>query len=342
MTDSNRDFRIDFLRWIGLTLIVLAHVKAPFGVTQLRSFDVPLMVFVSGLCFKTPKGNIWSYLLKRFRRLYFPTAIFLCFYFLMLYIAKKAGIHIPFDKEDIIGSFLLLEKPSIGYVWIIRVFILMALTVPCTYYFVKSQHAITIWISIVFIYIINNIACKYIYFIQSDILRFIIEEYVLFTFGYGLILTLSLWIKNKANRIIKTFGLIAGLLLLTFFGEMLIEKTIFPISSVYKYPPHSYYILYGLCCCFLLYSLTISWNNKTHKFWHPFIVYISEHSMWIYLWHIPFVTFCNSIHSLDHYWLAKWIFCYIMAIIITFLQVRIINYINDHFFKCKWFKYLIQ
>ena len=91
MTDSNRDFRIDFLRWIGLTLIVLAHVKAPFGVTQLRSFDVPLMVFVSGLCFKTPKGNIWSYLQKIPTFILSSHSYILMFLFLnAVYSAKKS------------------------------------------------------------------------------------------------------------------------------------------------------------------------------------------------------------------------------------------------------------
>lgn len=41
-----RDLYIDFLRFIGISLIILAHVEAPSGITQFRSFDVPLMVFV--------------------------------------------------------------------------------------------------------------------------------------------------------------------------------------------------------------------------------------------------------------------------------------------------------
>lgn len=40
-----RDLYIDFLRFIGISLIILAHVEAPSGITQFRSFDVPLMVF---------------------------------------------------------------------------------------------------------------------------------------------------------------------------------------------------------------------------------------------------------------------------------------------------------
>ena len=37
-----RDLYIDFLRFIGISLIILAHVEAPSGITQFRSFDVPV------------------------------------------------------------------------------------------------------------------------------------------------------------------------------------------------------------------------------------------------------------------------------------------------------------
>lgn len=50
-----RDLHIDFLRFIGISLIILAHVEAPSGITQFRCFDVPLMVFVSGLSFRIQK-----------------------------------------------------------------------------------------------------------------------------------------------------------------------------------------------------------------------------------------------------------------------------------------------
>lgn len=46
-----RDVEVDVLRSIGILLIILAHIKAPLVPTVIRCFDVPLMVFVSGLCY---------------------------------------------------------------------------------------------------------------------------------------------------------------------------------------------------------------------------------------------------------------------------------------------------
>ena len=72
-----RDLYIDFLRFIGISLIILAHVEAPSGITQFRSFDVPLMVFVSGLSFSTKGGGFWKYVWKRVKRLCIPVYLFL-------------------------------------------------------------------------------------------------------------------------------------------------------------------------------------------------------------------------------------------------------------------------
>lgn len=76
-----RDLYIDFLRFIGISLIILAHVEAPSGITQFRSFDVPLMVFVSGLSFSTKGGGFWKYVWKRVKRLCIPVYLFLTILF---------------------------------------------------------------------------------------------------------------------------------------------------------------------------------------------------------------------------------------------------------------------
>ena len=47
---KERDFSIDFLRCIGLIGIMLSHSVCPSLLMNLRSFDVPLMVFLSAVC----------------------------------------------------------------------------------------------------------------------------------------------------------------------------------------------------------------------------------------------------------------------------------------------------
>ena len=55
-----RDDYIDFLRALGLLLLIGVHVNAPEWYKPLRSFDVPLMVFISSLCYKPLRGGVFS------------------------------------------------------------------------------------------------------------------------------------------------------------------------------------------------------------------------------------------------------------------------------------------
>ncbi len=43
----NRNVVVDLMRFLGIALIILAHVEPPNIIFQARTFDVPMMVFVS-------------------------------------------------------------------------------------------------------------------------------------------------------------------------------------------------------------------------------------------------------------------------------------------------------
>ncbi len=124
-----RDRRVDILRFIGLAMIILAHVSPPPLLFQLRNFDVPLMVLLSaisyGLSYKATE-TYPMYFWKRIKRLVFPVWLFLTFYFIFLMVVDPA--HKDLNPERMITSYTLTG--GIGYVWIIRVFLLVALTSP--------------------------------------------------------------------------------------------------------------------------------------------------------------------------------------------------------------------
>lgn len=46
-----RDEKVDSPRFVGLAMVVLAHVGPPEWLFQLRNFDVLLMVLLSGISF---------------------------------------------------------------------------------------------------------------------------------------------------------------------------------------------------------------------------------------------------------------------------------------------------
>ena len=46
--ENNRVIFIDYLKVIGLLCIILAHICTDATILQIRNFDVPLMVLISG------------------------------------------------------------------------------------------------------------------------------------------------------------------------------------------------------------------------------------------------------------------------------------------------------
>ena len=134
---SNREQYYDFLRGFGMLLIILAHIQSPAIVHQIRCFDVPLQLFVSGLCMAG--GNIphsfleyLAFVKRRTARLVIPVFIFMPLYFIVLYVLSLVGFDsVPsYTPSEKIGTLLFFDKPSIGYMWIIRVQLLIMLISP--------------------------------------------------------------------------------------------------------------------------------------------------------------------------------------------------------------------
>ncbi len=125
---KERDLSIDFFRFIGMTAIIFAHSDIPKFLFQLRNFDVPLMVFVSGYSafnFSSKSHDLSAYVKDRFLRLVVPLWIFLTIY-LVLRQALGDGV----STRDVIESYLMTGGPVGG--WIIRVFFFMAFTATST------------------------------------------------------------------------------------------------------------------------------------------------------------------------------------------------------------------
>src|SRR5262245_60892763 len=116
-----RDKQIDVLRFLGIALIILAHLDVPRWLYQLRNFDVPLIMLASGMALRQTgfKGSYADYLWKRVKRLVFPSWLFLTGYFLVLGVTGLPLERLTFDH--ILESYLFLSGAD--FVWIIRVFL---------------------------------------------------------------------------------------------------------------------------------------------------------------------------------------------------------------------------
>lgn len=215
---KSRDVSIDLLRFFGLSLIILAHVNPPELLFQLRTFDVPLMLFVSGLAFsnKIPDFST-SFFIKRLKRLVFPVYIFLTTYFCLVYIAKLATIDLGVRMHHIIGSYLLMD--GIGYVWVIRVFLIIGLLTPFLLWFEdKVKNHILFFGVLAVVLTVDELLLANGIGVKSTFWR----EFVFYAIGYGLMFIWGIHFK-RLNA--KAKSIIFGLLTICFSALLLCENS---------------------------------------------------------------------------------------------------------------------
>jgi len=282
-----RNERIDFLRFLGLCMIILAHVDPSDGLFQLRNFDVPLMVLISGVSFGLSyKGEPYgSYVWKRVKRLLLPVWIFLTGYYLVLYLTEFPT-PLP-DKTKVIATFMLL----IGYVWIIRVFLLVALLSP----FIYKQHTTAktprrYFILLAAVFVVNELllwqARPYLETRLGQLLgeaAFSILPYaVLFGLGLRLPSMTKRQLVGSAAFFTALFGVLAFL-----FAQ---DAGRFVQTQDFKNPPSMYYFSYALAVSFVAWltgDFFVAVFQKVKLY--GVVKFIAQNSFWIYLWHIPFL-----------------------------------------------------
>jgi fucose 4-O-acetylase-like acetyltransferase len=338
-----RDIRFDILKTIGLFCIIFAHVAPENNVFfHLRRFDVPLMVVVSGILYGYSSGNkqisFLSYVQKRLPRLIAPVWLFMIFYFIATYIIFSLfSKPYPFSPQKILETFLLLK--GVGYVWIIRVFILVALSANLLLYvyrLCKSEVKFLTLLSLTYLgYELFVILTQRFSFLTRVIfLNVIINDYLLYLLPYGCLFGLGMVIPKLKNKFIL---MISGL----FFSLFLLQAVYFYhklghfISNEnFKYPPQLYYVSYGVFMSMLAYlvvdKLCVKYNLLVRdNFLIRLIIFISSSSLWIYLWHIFFVYYWQNLiaeyfHELTSNFTVSFLVVAFGAIAVTYLQKKAI------------------
>jgi fucose 4-O-acetylase-like acetyltransferase len=316
----SRNENIDFLRFIGLAMIILAHVEPTALVFQLRNFDVPLMVLLSGMSFSLAikKEPFTKYVWKRIKRLVFPVWIFLTLYFLINYVTDMSlG---SFSYKEIVTSYLLIS--GIGYVWIIRVFLMMALLSP----FINSINE----------KIRNDI--KYLLLLTTILILFEVFRYFLLPYTshgigkplsllffdvvpYALIFGLGLRLQYLKSKTIHILFLLSSTLFISIAYSLTVINGHFVPTQDFKYPPSIYFLSYALSISIALWLLVRKYLAVLDKLKlvKDAIMFIAQNSIWVYLWHIPFITLIHL------GFVTKYILVFAIASILTFIQIKMIN-----------------
>ncbi len=314
ITQRRRDYSLDWLKTIGTLCLFLAHVEAPFWIKEIRGFDVPLMVFLSGLLATDSLSRASSngaYIWKRVRRLVIPTWIFLVFFYICMTIAGQ----LP-DLETIAKSFLFQRDGGIaGYTWIIWVYIICGILTP---FLVKASKSKYSWIVILGLICGYELLCSF-----TQLSRVRILYYTVFTvIPYGLFLFLAIS-YNRITRKQKAAIALGFLVFHTIYAIALNAVYGQYISlGDYKYPARIYYFSYAIPITIgLLELFRGKWLMKKPP---ALVDFISRHSLWIYLWHIMVLAVLNYVLKIQN-----WVICYVLlvflSISITYLQLCLVR-----------------
>ena len=324
-----RDLYIDFLRFLGLSLIILVHVNPPIDIAQVRCFDVPLMLFVSGLTVSGSNSNTYKdYIIKRSKRLIIPVWMFLAVYLPALYFLQFKFLSDQYlTGEMIIRSFLLLDK-SIGYVWIIRIFLIVMLVTPFIQKVntkVQSQNMFVLILTLMFVFLEGtHMIGKY--FCESHFVSFLIVD----IFQYGLAYSIPFFLGMRCCTMNKNGQYKLLIFVIVSFAVSLVCYLYcyglpIIITPNFKSPPHAYYIVYG---CFVS---AIFWHLKAYApkwITNKYFVVIGQNTIWIYLWHMPLALISSRI---SESWAIRYVVVYCCAIFFFMIQRYVVNKTNSNF-----------
>lgn len=316
-----RDNKIDVLRFIGLSMIILAHIKSPNILHQIRSFDVPLMLFVSGLVSsRKPISNYSSFIYQRVKRLIVPVWIFLSGYFLIYYGCR----FILFGKKDIpyqtiLESYLFLD--GIGYVWVIRIFLIIMLITPLLVALEKRIESTPNYMLLIGgLLVFQGGVVEVGQMMPDGFFSVLYNQYITYIIGYSIPFMLGLRFKNISEYTFLNCSIIFGCVLISIFIYLYLHGTVLIDFHKYKFPPYAYFVVYGSFVSILLWFL-VNICKSTKFEWGGMI---GKNTIWIYLWHIPFVMITFNMHS----WFIRYIVVYISSVTVFGLQYIVVKKLN--------------
>lgn len=325
---KERNYTIDLLRVIGTFTVIMAHIDPPNLLFQIRAFDVLMLVFISGMSFVgSSKYTYKEYLIRRSNRLLKPTYICMAVLFLLCFVCCSL-LHKEqlYTIEDIGYSFILSDH-GMGYIWIVKVYLLIALFSPFLNKISKSTN--TSWM--VSMLIVTAIAIQHV-LLKFTILRnnILFSDYLLYIIPYCLIAYIGM-IWKKTTKLTKS--LVVGISLTGVMIHICIDRSFAPNS--FKFPADYQYVCYGIFGSVVAYAVTKYVSGKI-KIVDKYNVceFLSINSFNIYLCHIIMMLAFNMItKSLTIYFLNAFCVHYIVVLSASIVLAIVINNIKSKFKK---------
>lgn len=341
---NNRDHVIDLMRALGLILIVLAHTITfgTFGF-QLRNFDVPMMVVVSGMAFAVTAPanlNLLVYYRKRIVRLVLPTWVFLALFFSFSALGfRLAGQAFPLSTAEVVDYFALGHGAQSMYVWIIRIFLLVALTAPGLLWLWRRVRPIVFITILATVYLGFEVAHAYLPVPDQGWAQILVFQYIYYAlpysvmFGVGMLLSSMTGKERLGTAVAMAALLIPSIILGHEPGDAWFQP------QTFKYPPTLYFVSWGLGMSALLSALFM--KVRLPGVVHKGVLLIGNASLWIYLWHMAVLFVITGkpklFGKLAEPGFLKFVFVLVISILLTVAHRAFFAQIISRFPKTKGF-----
>lgn len=313
----SRESDIDALKFIGLIGLIASHTFTNDIILQVRSFDVNLLVIISEYLAERNQTNkkisYSAYCKKRIKRLLFPTWIFITVYFIINVLFKFQ----KYSIVQIVRSYLLLNN-SIGYVWIIYVYLICAITMPflekieTKNYYTKG---IVIAGMVGYLYL-AKVSDNYWY-----------QLIVLYPIIYSLISIIGIFIARNENKFCENIMVCGFLIFVEYVIALYKINGKFIVTGEYKYPPQLYYLSYSIGMSILLFKFKSKLLGIVEKLkMMNIVLFFSKHSLWLYLWHILALQVATKFRIKS---VLLFVSVLIMSVLLTYAQDKIVNKLEN-------------
>lgn len=286
---ASRNLNLDLLRILGVFIIMIAHASPPEWIFQLRNFGTPLLIVASALTYsaiyskKSPE--IRPFYKKRLVRLILPAWVFISFFFCFFtFLSIAFDLEYLFSVKEIIKTYLFYD--GIGFVWIFKVYIILALITPLTVAAMKLPVSNQVYFSVLcFLYFLYEIMLAFSSPLLPDFFLNLFSNTIFIVIPYAILYAYGMRLSKLSDMhiilISVSFFIVFFILCIYKFNE---AGSLVPTQG-YKYPPTIYYLSYAIGCLNLLYLFCKNISDFSYTV-RKAILWLSSNSLWVYLWHI--------------------------------------------------------
>jgi fucose 4-O-acetylase-like acetyltransferase len=329
---SQRNIHLDLMRFLGILVIMIGHAGPPDWLFQLRNFGTPLLIVASALTYATIYAtrplDISSFYQKRLTRLIVPAWFFLTFFFLFFLVAAQfTGKDYPFSFKDILGSYTFYD--GIGYVWILKVYVMLALLTPVALKITNLKISNTAYFScLVILYAVYEGGLRVLAPVIPSSLAGFFNTVIFVVVPYSILYLYGTRLASLTNKEIAVAVAVSLVIFIALVIAKYSDAGYFVPTQKFKYPPTIYYLSYSFFALNLIY-LACKYFSQFAKTSGAAILWLASNSLWIYLWHImAYYLLFFSVGDDDKrffVFFARVSFILVFSVVLTYIQTLVVR-----------------